>query len=334
MLNMHANEIKVSVIIPIYNVEKLIIHCLESLFRQTLKEVEFIFVDDASPDRSIDVLKSFLELYPERRRNVKILYHSHNKGLPAARNTGLKIAQGEYIYHCDSDDFMEFNMLEVLYNSAKQNHADIVWCDWFLSFANKERYMKQPYYKTPVEAIKGMLSGSMKYNVWNKLIHRDVYERSQIVFPSGFSMGEDMTILLLFSHACNVVYVAKAFYHYVKTNTGSLCYRYSDKRWNELKVNASRVIDYMHDKYGKELEQELAFFKLETKFQLLLSGDIKQYKMWKNWYPESNRFILQNKNISLRSRLVQWCAWKNCYFLVKLYSLFLNKIVYHLIYKG
>ena len=93
--------------------------------------------------------------------------HRQNKGLPAARNTGLAEASGEYIFHCDSDDFMELDMLESLYNKAKGCEADVVWCDFFLSFEKSERYMKQPEYTTPIDAVKAMLSGRMKFNVWN-----------------------------------------------------------------------------------------------------------------------------------------------------------------------
>ena len=156
-------ENKVSVIIPIYKVEKFIERCVRSLMEQTLKEVEYIFVDDATPDKSIEVLERCLALYPNRK--TEILHHSQNQGLPAARNTGLQVATGKYIFHCDSDDYVEHDMLEKLYLQAEQTNADIVWCDWFLTFAENERYMKQPQFETTIDALKGILSGVMKYNV-------------------------------------------------------------------------------------------------------------------------------------------------------------------------
>ena len=134
---------KVSVIVPIYKVEPFIGRCAQSLMEQTLTDVEFIFVDDASPDSSISVLRKVIAKYSERNKHVKVLTHAENKGLPAARNTGLAVAHGEYIFHCDSDDFIELGMLEQLYRKAIETDADIVWCDWWLSFAKNERYMKQ-----------------------------------------------------------------------------------------------------------------------------------------------------------------------------------------------
>ena len=100
------DEIKVSVIVPIYEVERYIERCARSLFEQTmLSGIEFIFVDDCTPDYSIEILHNTLKEYPEREAQVTILTHSANKGLAAARKTGVRAARGEYISHCDSDDW-------------------------------------------------------------------------------------------------------------------------------------------------------------------------------------------------------------------------------------
>ena len=110
---------RVSVVVPIYKVESFIARCIHSLLEQTLTDVEYIFVDDASPDGSIAVLRRVLADYPERSNHIKVLTHAKNKGLPAARNTGLAVAQGEYIFHCDSDDFVDSTMLEGKFNALR-----------------------------------------------------------------------------------------------------------------------------------------------------------------------------------------------------------------------
>ena len=186
---------KVSVIVPVYGVQNFIEHCAVSLLSQTLKEVEFIFIDDATLDDSIKILEKVIARFLDR--NVIILKHEYNKGLPAARNTGLKVATGEYIFHCDSDDFVEPDMLEKLYNEAVKRDADIVWCDWFLTFNQNERYMKEPFYNTTNDILCSILSGTMKYNVWNKLVKHSLYINNNILFPSGHAMGEDMTMIRL-----------------------------------------------------------------------------------------------------------------------------------------
>lgn len=193
--------------------------------------------------------------------------------------------------------------------------------------------MKQPSYDSALEALKAMLSGAMKYNVWNKLVRRSLYTDNDIVFPAGYGMGEDMTMMMLFANAKRVAYLPKAFYHYLKLNTGAFSQTYSARHLQELRHNVSRISDYMQAKYGNALEKELAFFKLEAKFPFLISNDSKKYKLWEEWYPEANDYILQNRNVSARSRWLQWCAWKGLWWMVRLHYLLVIKIVYGIIYK-
>ena len=125
-------DIKVSVIVPIYKVERFIARCAESLLNQTLQEIEYIFVNDATPDGSMDILKETIARYPSRADSCHIVEHEVNKGLPSARNSGLAVARGEYVFHCDSDDFVEPTMFEDMYKAAIESSADIVRCDWYL----------------------------------------------------------------------------------------------------------------------------------------------------------------------------------------------------------
>ena len=326
-------DYKVSVIVPIYKVEKFIGRCVDTLMRQTLKEVQFIFVNDCTPDNSISVLEKVLAAYPERMDSVSFINHDINKGLPAARNSGMKEAVGEYIFHCDSDDYVETDMLECLYNDAKSKGADIVWCDWFLTFEKNERYMKQPEFKNTTDALKSMLGGGMKYNVWNKLVRRSLYIDNNISFPSGYALGEDMTMMLLFAHANRISYLSKAFYHYVKINTGAMSGVYSEKHMTELRYNVDRTIKALKTVYGERLEKEYAFLKLEAKFPFLIIGDKRMYKDWKEWYPEANKYILDNVNISFRNRCLQWFASKNLFCFVRLHYWLVCRFVYGILYR-
>ena len=110
MNNIVSYNPKVSVIIPVYNVEKYIERCARSLLEQSLKDIEYIFVDDCSPDNSITMLENILKEYPERQPLVKILFHEPNRGLAYTRQEGVDAAKGEYIIHCDSDDWVEPEM--------------------------------------------------------------------------------------------------------------------------------------------------------------------------------------------------------------------------------
>ena len=326
---------KVSVIVPIYNVQRFIENCARSLFEQTLEEVEFIFVDDATPDKSMDILRLIVMQYPKRMQQIKILEHKNNQGLPAARNTGLKVARGEYIFHCDSDDYLSSNALESMYETAKKQDADIVWCDWYLSFKKSERYMKQPYYDAPINALKGMLAGAMKYNVWNKLVRRNLYEQNSIYFPAGYGMGEDMTMIHLFVYAKKVCYLPKAFYHYVRFNAEGFTQigrGVDERKLTDLQYNVQRTISFIRNHFGSQLDKELAYFQLETKFPFLITDDKNSYQRWREWFPEANRYIWYNKQLSFRSRLLQYMAANGQFWYVWLYYKLVIKLVYGVFY--
>ena len=323
---------KISVIIPIYNVSRFIERCAESLMKQTLDEVEYIFVNDATPDNSMMLLRSVLERYPNRASQIKILEHESNMGLPAARNTGLAVATGEYIFHCDSDDFVEHDMLELLYDAAKEKEADFLWCDWFLSYDNNQRYMKQPSLENPMEALKAMLGGAMKYNVWNKLVKRNLYVENDILFPSGHSMGEDMTMIRLAACSQKVAYVDDALYHYVRSNSEAMTQSYSERHLVDVHYNVDETMAFLATK-GFDTEKEMAFFKLNVKLPFLVTDSWESYRRWNEWYPEANAYISVNKNMPWRTRLLQQMAAKKFYVGVWLYYQVIYRFLYTILYK-
>lgn len=322
---------KVSVIIPIYNVERFIGRCVDSLMQQTLDDVEYIFVNDATPDGSMKVLETTLQKYPTRSRQVKILTHEENRGLPAARNTGLNVATGKYIFHCDSDDFMEPDTLKVLYETAEREGADYVWCDYFVSSKKGSQRKVQREYLDADQALRGMLCGDMIYNVWNKLVRRDLYGSNGIIFPYGHAMGEDMTMIMLLACASKIAFVHYGGYHYVTTNPEALTKKYlSERSIGDLKYNIGRTADFITKKFGNRYHYETNCFKLNLKwFFLAFSSDIKSYKMWYEFFPEANVDIFR-QNVSLRVKLVEWCASKRLFWLVKLHYLLVIKLFYAL----
>ncbi len=326
-------DIKVSVIVPVYGVEKFIARCIESILNQTLRGIELIIVDDATKDRSMQIADSVIRNHKGILPDIRIVRHEANKGLPDARNTGLSAARGEYVFHFDSDDYADPGMLAMLYDTAKCEDADIVWCDWFLTTENGDRYMKQPSYSSPDEAVRGMLGGAMKFNVWNKLVRRHLYESSSVEFPSGLGMGEDLTMIRLFANATRAVYVPMAFYHYVKTNTGAFSNTYSEKHLRQLRKNVHSLSCYLKEKFGNAYDTEIEFLKLEVKFPFLLMKDHKRFhKLWREWYPESNRFIKRNRYISSRSRYIQLFAKSGWFGVIRFYSFLLDKVAYKLIF--
>lgn len=325
---------KVSVIIPVYGVEKFVGRCVESLMRQTLDDIEYIFVDDATPDKSFDIISNIINKYPERKRYVKILSHDQNKGLPAARNTGLREAIGEYIFHCDSDDYLEPEMLEKLYNAAKKGNCDYVWSDWYLTFESNSRHMHQPNATSPRNDLKVILAGGMKYNVWNKLVKRSLYEETGIQFPEGRAMGEDMTMIKLLVRAKKTTNVACPLYHYIRVNTCAMTQIYSRKHLDELIINTNDTISYIRENIiDNNIEQEIAWYKLNTKLPFLFSGKKEDLTRWKEWFPEADKSIMSNTTLPLRTRLLQYAAYRGWFFINRLYCDIVLKFIYGKLYK-
>lgn len=318
---------KVSVIIPFHNVAPFIERCARSLLTQTLDDVEFIFVDDASPDGCSGIVQRVIE---DSGREARIVVHEVNKGLPAARNTGLALAKGEYILHCDSDDWMEPTMLEVMYNAAKSEQADVAYCDFYIDFGDSRRLMLTPDYTDAETMVKeGFLAGKMKYNVWNKLVRHDLYDNpSPVRFPDGHSMGEDMTMIALATRADKVVHVPQPLYHYMKTNGGAFTNTFSCRHLADIRSNADRIFAWLKNWNVSDKELYTALFKLNIKLPFLFSCSFRQYRLWHKWYPEANAFIGQNLILPRRTILVQKFAKYHLYPLVCLYAFLVNQLYY------
>ena len=171
---------KVSVIVPIYDVEKYIERCVKSLFEQTLDNLEFIFVNDCTPDKSMDILNRLLLQYPEREKQSKIVTHSKNKGLPEARISGISVATGEYIIHCDSDDWTEPDMYEKMYNYAIENDFDYVWCDYQKDSSEQSLHTSQECSTNKYDLIRAYLTGDIMSTVWNKMVKASICQRPEI----------------------------------------------------------------------------------------------------------------------------------------------------------
>ena len=303
-------ENKVSVIIPIYKVERFIERCVVSLMEQTLDEVEYIFVDDASPDGSVNILREVVERYPSRRECVKIVTHSENKGLPAARNTGLAEANGEYIYHCDSDDFVELDMLEVLYNKAKECDADVVWCDFKMVYADREEYNTMFYpHKKNIESLKAYLSYGWNV-VWNMIVKRSIYNDHKIKSFEGLNFTEDYGLTSRLIYNSKVIeYVPKALYNYNRENLSSIVHQELDEL-KKLKMAQDEISicclinDYFCQKnMYKVLEKELSWRVLKAKRYWLYCPH--KWKDYLSLCPESNKYISSNPFCSKKDKICQ-----------------------------
>lgn len=324
------NQVKVSVIMPMYNVSKVIKRAVESLYAQTLSGIELVFVDDCSKDDTLDCLESLL--LPKEGVEVKIVRHAENRGVAVARNTGLDHATGEYIYYVDADDYIEPNTLEKLYSKAQESDVDIVGCEWFLTFEKNERHMKQADITTGNELFVKMAHGVMRWNLWLFLVKRTLYETKGFRFIEGMNMGEDMMVMMkLALHANRVEMIHEPLYHYIQTNSSSLTKNFNAYRY-QVTANVNAVEEYLKIQGRNDLNDALMQLKLTLKLPSLISDKVEDYETWLNWFPEANNAVSANKDLPWRTRFIQQAASKKHFWILKLYYWLIIKLVYGIIY--
>lgn len=325
----------VSVVIPVYGVENRVKRFAKSLFSQTFADqTEFIFVDDATKDKSMEIINGVLNNdFSQLKSRVKILRHKYNKGLPAARNTGMKEALGKYIMHVDSDDFLNPVLIKRLYDKCEKENLDMAWCDWQIVKGNQEIKVSEPEYSTGADALLHTLIGPLHYNVWNKIIRRRIFEDNCIEFPEGYSMGEDMTIMMVLSCSDRVGKVEGHLYSYIKYDTGTITSAYIENHISSLEYNINRVCDFIHNKYPGQYDKELAFMKLGMKSVFLVSGcRPRLFKTWRRLFKEADDYIGQNPQTLTRISFLEECAKRNFFLPVAIYNLiiveFYNRLRY------
>lgn len=223
-MSITAEDPKVSVIVPVYAVEEYIGQCAVSLFSQTWDNCEFIFVDDGSPDHSVQIVEKLLDSdYPRLRPKVKIL-HEPNFGLPQARMTGLREASGDFIIHVDSDDWVEPDYIRHLVEKALAEDADVVYCDFYKEYPHKSKPASEGDFSPadgPV-AVKSMHNSIIRAYMWNKLVHRSLYDLPSMFVPvHGYHEDIVFQTQILY-HARKVAHLKECLYHYRRRRRGAL----------------------------------------------------------------------------------------------------------------
>lgn len=318
---------KVSVLVPIYGVEKYIERCARSLFEQTLDEMEFIFVDDCTPDKSIEILRSIIEEYrhrlAEKRYTVRIERMPTNSGLAAVRRHGIQLATGDYIIHCDSDDWVDVTMYEKMYNKAIEEGSDVVVCDYCISDENKSipkigchNDNKWIFYENVLKLVDPP-------SVWNKLFHKSLFQNF-IIYPI-YPMAEDLVLTPQLLWYCkSITYVRCPLYYYY-SNIDSMSKIPGEtniiKRFNQSVSNMSLLFNFYQDKeLPNNIKVAFLLALIHQRDRLLPIIDKNEYyRLWRDTFPQINRELIINPTIPFKTKIV--------YMLVKykLYPL-VNKI--------
>ncbi|WP_394862155.1 glycosyltransferase family 2 protein [Paraclostridium bifermentans] len=232
---------KVSVIVPVYNVEVYLGQCLDSLINQTLDEVEIICVNDGSTDRSGDILESYKKKY----KNIKII-NKKNGGLSDARNYGLKHASGRYIGFIDSDDWCELDMFEKLYNHAEKYNADICISNYNEVYEDSIKKVDDMEEEYPI---------LHEASVWNKLFKREFVEKNNALFPVGLWYEDNaFTYRLLLSNPI-ITNISDYLYNYRKIREGSIMNSQTSPKIYDMYKIGDELSEYVKDKYLSDCDK-------------------------------------------------------------------------------
>ena len=264
---------KLSVILPVFNVEQYLSQCLDSIVNQTLKEIEIICINDGSTDNSAEILSKYA-----LKDNRFIIINQENKGQGVARNKGLDIASGEYITFVDPDDWLDVHAFEAAYTEIKRNGADVLSYDYIEYRENSGKYRKRCFADVMKKVCDYDLRKNNLYNinsvslnqfdaiqlfVWNKLYSRDFIEKCHIRFAEN-KFGEDHIFsLVTFLRANKVCYLDKFFYYY-RTRKTSSTVSFSDDNFcifDNVELFKQYLIE--NDLYDK-FENEFVKYRLDA----------------------------------------------------------------------
>lgn len=301
------NMPKVSVIIPVYGVEKYIERCARSLFEQTLDDIEYLFIDDCTPDKSVEILKRVLEEYPHRKSQVVIHRMEQNSGQAKVREWGMRNARGEYVIHCDSDDWVDVDMYEKMYKKSVSADYDIVVCDYYesdgISHVRKNEYISDKVEET----MSSILLKKTHSVLWNKLVKKSIYN-NEIIYPIANNAEDYALLVQLAYHSKSFGYVNEPLYFYFY-NTSSLTKVMTNEnlinRFNQSVSNIGIVESFLRKnqslaKYSDELD---CIKVIEKEILISSSFDKELYKKWAGAYKEIFPRILLNNKINLRRKL-------------------------------
>lgn len=239
---------KISVIVPVYNVEKYIRRCIESILAQTYTNFEVLLVDDGSTDKSGLICDEFSKV--DDRIQV---FHKENGGVSSARNYGLNKAKGEWISFIDGDDWIGSFYFEVFQQKITKNSLDldIVSFDYYLdSYERMSSYKKEVHSCNKKIMIEKLLINEAGGYLWNKIIKLDLFVTNRIIFPENIYIWEDLVVSVnLYLAARHVGYIAEAYYHYNKCNSGSAMSNFSEDKINQ-QILACDVIEDCLSSFG------------------------------------------------------------------------------------
>ena len=323
----------VSIIVPIFKVEKYLKRCIDSILNQTYRNIEIILIDDGSPDNCGKIADE----YALKDKRIKVI-HKENKGVSQARNDGIKLSKGEYIAFVDSDDYVEKNFIEILYDNALKNNADVSICNYFLE--NENRKIRK---KIDSDIAKDLESedfckyiirkNSYRGLLLNKLFKREIFfENGKInLIGSNIHICEDLLFLVENSSKYGKIIFDKeaCLYHYIVRENSAISSKYNEKKVTMIYAY-NRILNFIEKNYHSLLDDyKKDYLKMAlNQKELYISSNFRDKEIKKlidNSIKKYYKAVRQKAN--LKEKIYYTIYYRFCY------SIILLKKIYHKIKK-
>lgn len=312
-----GQQISVSILMPIYNVEQYLEKTLDSIFTQTYPYLDYVFVNDCSPDNSLQVLINTIKRYGINDGRYTIVNHEKNEGVAMSRNDCITYAKGDYVYFVDSDDWIEKDAVEQMVSATKEGTVDIVGCDYMKDFQDgTTTYHHEDYSKTCEDNMRKCLNYDIATVLWKLLIRKRLFE----FFPiSPINIGEDYIISIkLFHFANSFVSIQRAFYHYVQYNQNRLSFQ-SLRSINDH-IKCVEEVECFIKKYflfDDNIQHKLLLRKFNIKSNFVLNKKLRDKKAFNRTFPEANG-IWREMAYTRKEKLKFWLAENGLFTFLKL----------------
>lgn len=301
-------RIKVSILVPFYKVEKYVGRCVESLFTQTYHNIEYVFVNDCTPDKSMEVINEKIEKYGLVSK-CKMIVHEHNQGISASRNDCLDNMTGDYFLFIDSDDYIDTDMVELLVEAAIKENADISGCGYIEEFADHSVEHPQKYTNDHDEMMRAITLLTIKGVMWKLLVRSAIVteHRDEVRFIPDRNMVDDYLFCCqIFYYAQRFASVDRCMYHWIQYNPNN--YTHTTIFAVESQAAAIRKTEQFYREKGvyEVVKDELLKRKFISKLPLLFDKNCIDVKRWRTLFPESNN-IWKEMDFSKRNKwFFQW----------------------------
>lgn len=291
------NSELISVIVPIYNVEKYINKCVDSIINQTYKNIEIILVDDGSTDNCYNICDE----YKKKDNRIKVI-HQENSGLSEARNAGIKMAKGEYLAFVDGDDYILEDMLEYLYKLLKETNSEISVCN-FIRYWNEDKKLidyninRERIVIKREQALKEILKNDLlKSFAWNKLYKKSLFKN--VRYPKGMKMEDVATTYKLISNSEKIVIGKDAKYYYVQRD-GSILATKSTSMYIDYYKAVYERYKFLDEKYPNLKKQNV-----NTLINFLIGMNLVNDKKLKEYIDQNNTNGLLKEIVNSKSEAV------------------------------